>query len=233
MPFDDDLILKGEYSSALVDVDASDAVSTSLTVNTDGNVCVDLKKTGMSNPLSAVLILTEEADANAYDDEMTVTIEESEFLDRSWQTVATFPVFHCHIRKVPITATTAFVAADIGQDLTETTSNDTGKILFVSTGLLTTGANGGYVLVEMDAAGDLFDEAVGTVETSGGTGVGTKAAASTAGLELQMQPGIYVRRFQSHKRYVRGNFGTPGGNFGKCWLLLSNAYASHNSDLGG
>ncbi len=233
MPFDSSLMLKGEYNDALVDIDENDTVSTSLTRNDDGNVVLDIRKSGQARALTAVLILLQEADADAYDDEGTVLIEESDFLDRSWQEVCRFPIFHSHIRKVFITATTAFVAGDVTAQLTETGSNDTGQILYVSEGLLTTGANGGYVLVEMDAAGDLFDEAIGQTETSNGTGVGAKAKATESGLELQMQPGVHVRQFITNKRYIRGNFETVADNMGTGYLLISDAYKSMNSDLGG
>jgi len=231
MAYDANGILHGEYSGALVDCDENDAVAILEAVNTDGNRVVDLKKTGLKG-LTAVLILTEEADADSYDDEANILIEVSDKLDRHWREVARFPTLHAHIRKVWITATTAFVAADIGKDLTESTSTDTGKILYISEGLLSTGDNGGYVLIEMDAAGDVFDEAVGTVETAtSGTGVGTKAKASEAGLDIQMQPGLYTVQFKTDKRYVRCNCEDVADNLGKLWILLTNAQDMVGGDL--
>ena len=230
MAFDANGILHGEYSGALVDCDESDAVATSKTVNSDGNGVIEIDKTGIKG-LTAVLILTESADSDAYDDEANITIEASDELDRHWREVARFPTLHAHIRKVWITATTAFVAGDIGKDLTESTSTDTGKILYISDELFTVGGKG-YVLIEMDAAGDVFDEAVDTVETAtAGTGVGTKTKASEAGTELQMQPGLYTVQFKTPKKYVRCNCEDVEDNIGKIWILLTNHQDMVDSDL--
>ena len=234
MAFDASLILHGEYSDALVDCDENDTVAVSLTVNADGNGVIDVRKTGLSNPMCAVLILTEEADSDAYDDVSTITIEESEFLDRGWQTVTTFPVLYSHIAKVYITATTAFVALDqtTPRVLTETSSNDSGAILFISEELFTVDGQG-YCLVERDAAGDVFDEAVGQVLTAtSGTGVGTKTKATELGVSVQMQPGIFVRKFHTNKRYVRCNCEALEDNIGKIWIMLTNDHAAINTDLG-
>lgn len=217
MAFDNNQILKGLYSGALVDIDESDVAATSLTVNPDGNAVVEINETG-KNGLAAVLILTEEADSDSYGDKMVVTIEASDYLDRNWETVAAFPTLYTHLRVVPVKATTAFVASDIGKTLTETTSADTGEIIAFDEALKTVGGTGN-IWIAMDAAGDVFDEAVGTVETAtSGTGVGKKAAASY--VPKQMQPGVFVQRFATDKKYVRSKC-TAEDNFGKGWILLT------------
>ena len=232
MPFDDKLILKGEDSSGdLIDMDQSDAVAILLTVNDDGNRVVDLlanstrrsplqqRGAEIVKGLSAVVVYTEAPDSAAYDDEAVITIEESDQLDRHWQTVVTFPTIHNFVRKIYISATTAFVATDVTRELSEATSNDTGQIIYISPGLMTTGANGGYVLVEMDAVGDVYDEAVGVVETAtAGTGVGTKAKATE--VPTQMLPGTYIRRFSTTKRYLRCNANNVDDSMGKVWILI-------------
>lgn len=220
MAFDSLGILRGLYSSALVAMDENDAVATSETANSDGNAVVEINGTGAKG-LAAVLIFTEEADSNSYDDEGIITIQASDYLDKNWEEVARFPVIHCHLKQVDITATTAFVAADIGQDLTEETSTDTGKILWYDPALETIGGRG-IVIVEMDDSGDLFDAAVGKTETSGGTGVGTKNVAIMADPQ-QMLPGAYVVRFATDKKYVRCNCESVEDSLGKAWILLTDA----------
>lgn len=224
MPFDANLILHGLGSGgSLVDCDEGDTVAILTSLNEDGNQVVDLKETG-GKGLVAVLMLTEEADSESYGDDATITIEVSDALDRHWETIATFPKLYAHIRRVFISATTAFIASDVGKLLTETTSEDTGTILYISPELLTTGVNGGYVDVVMVASGDVYDEDVDTVETAtDGQGVGTKAKGTEGGLAVQMQPGVYMRRFTTSKRYVRCNCEDVDDSIGKIWILLTNA----------
>ncbi len=217
--FDANLILKGEYSSALVEVDQSDAVADSVSVaNSDGNLIVDLKKTGLKG-LACVVIFTAISGTAPYDDELVIEIQESDHLDREWQTNVTFPTVHNYVRKIWVTATTAFVAADqtTPRALTETTSTDSGQILYIGQNLFTIGGTD-YILVEMDDSGDLFDEAVGTVETAtGGTGVGTKAKDTE--IPPQFVPGTMIRRFTTDKRYVRAKC-TADDGIGTVWILL-------------
>lgn len=217
MAFDSEGILRGLYGGALIDLDESDAVATSLTANSDGNAVVEINGTGI-NGLSAVLIFTEEADADSYDDESTLYIEVSDYLDKNWEKVAVFPVFHSHLKQVYVEASTAFVAADVGSTITEETSGDTGMILWYDPALETTGGKG-KILIEMDAADDLFDAAIGKTESSGSTGVGTKLEAISAEPK-QMQPGIHVVKFTTDKKYVRFNGETVADNMGKVWCLL-------------
>lgn len=233
MPFDAELVLRGKYSSALVNLDEADVVAVTTDVNSDGNAVIDVKGTG-NKGLTAVLILTEAADSQAYDDEGTILIEASDELDRHWKEVARFPTFHSHIRKIYITVTTPFVAADVTtpRHLIETGSSDTGEILYISDELFNSGGQG-YVLVEMDDSGDTFAQVVGTVETaSGGTGIGTKTKATESGLSIQMQPGLYTVQFKTNKRYVRFNGETIEDNMGDAWCLLTNHYDEIDSDLG-
>jgi hypothetical protein len=78
----------------------------------------------------------------------------------------------------------------------------------------------GKVLIEMDAADDLFDAAVGKTITSGSTGVGTKTTALLPD-PTQMQPAVYVRNFTTDKKYVRCNCSNVEDNFGKVWIFLT------------
>lgn len=221
MAYDENLILHGVGSGgALVDMDENDTVAVATAVNADGNKVIDLKKTP-SDGLIASLILTEVADADAYDDEATITIEDSDHLDRGWATVVTFPVLHAHIRRIFVEATVAFVAGDIGGALTSQ-DGDTGQLLAYDDALATIGGQG-YVYVEMDAAGDLFDDAVGNT-CNATTGESTVVTACLAALDplIQMQPWVYNRRFSTPKRYIRCNCEALDDNLGLCWILLTN-----------
>lgn len=238
MVMDANLILHGEYStSGLIDCDQSDAVAISETVNADGNGVVDVKKTGLANPMCAVLVLTEEADSDAYDDEATITIEESDALDRNWQTVVTFPVLHSHIRRVFVTSTVAFVAADVTGALTAQ-GGDTGQLLYFDPALAGTVGNQGWLYIEMDDNADLFDDAVGQTMNGATTGESVLAAPPDggsrmeSGVSVQMQPGTYIRKFHTNKRYVRCNCESLEDNIGKIWIYLTNAHPSYNTPLG-
>lgn len=216
MPFDANLVLRGEYGGTLVDLDESDAVCTALTMNDDGNIVVDLKKTGKKG-LAAVVICTEAADSAAYTDRATLSIEESDELDRNWQTAVTFPVLINFLRTIHVTATTGFVVGDIGQLITEETSTDTGLLISFDEALKT--ASGiGELLVEMVDSGDVFGADLAKTETSSGTGRSTKRLVTT--VPDQMMPGIYVRRFTTNKRYLRFNGETVADSIGKVWVLI-------------
>ena len=221
MAYDENLILHGIGSGgALVDLDENDTVAVALAVNADGNKVLDIKKTGAKG-LIASLILTEVADADAYDDEATITIEDSDHLDRGWATVVTFPVLHAHIRRVWVTTTVAFVAGDIGAALTAQ-SGDTGQLLAYDDACGTVGGTG-YLYVEMDAAGDLFDDAIGQT-MNGTTGRSTVTIATLATLDprIQMQPHVYNRLFSTNKRYIRCNCEAVDDSLGLCWILITN-----------
>ena len=221
MPFDAQLILKGLYSGALVDTDENDAVATSLTANSDGNAVVEVKKSGAKG-LTAVVVLTEEADSASYSDETTIEIQESDNLDRNWQTVCEFPVLRSHLILLEdCVATTAFVAADVTTPrvLTATTDTATGKIVAVDQALFTIGGVGN-ILVEMQDSADLYGTPGDTLTATSGTGVATQG--SKAGKKyswIQHQPGIHAQRFTTNKRYLRSKV-TAADNIGKVWIFV-------------
>lgn len=224
MPFDANLVLKGHYSGALIDTDESDVAPTSLTVNTDGNVVVDLKKTGAKG-LAAVMILTEEADSDAYSDETTIEIQESDELDRGWVAVGKIGTLRSHLILLPkCTATTGFVAADATTPkvLTATTDTATGKIVAFDEALKTIGGVGD-ILVEMQDSADVYATVGDTLTATAGTGIATQGVAGIKTLPgTQHQPGVHICRFITSKRYVRAAV-TAADNIGKCWILLTNA----------
>ena len=223
MPFDANLILKGHYSGALVDTDESDAAPTSLTVNDDGNVVVDLKKTGAKG-LAAVIILTEEADAAAYSDETTIEIQDSDELDRGWGAVAKTGTLRSHLILLrDCIATTGFVALDATTPrvLTATGDGATGLIVAFDEALKTIDGIGD-ILVEMQDNADVYGTAADTLTATSGTGVATQGSAGIKTLPgTQHQPGVHIVRFVTSKRYVRAVV-TAADCIGKCWILLAN-----------
>jgi hypothetical protein len=222
MAFDALGILKGHYSGALVEVDESDAVATSLTANSDGNVVVDLKKSGAKG-LSAVLIWTAISSTAPYSDEGTIIIEASDELDRNWEQVAEFPTMHCYLRRLKdCIATTGFVALDATTPrvLTATTEGSTGLIVSFDEALKTIGGVGDIV-VEMQDSADVYATAGVVITATSGTGVGTQGLAGVAEVP-QMVPGIHVCRFSTNKRYVRCNCETVADGLGTAWILLTN-----------
>lgn len=228
MAFDALGVLKGEYSGALVDVDESDVAPTSLTVNDDGNSVIDLHGTG-ADGLAAVLVMTEEADSDAYSDETTVEIEASDELDRGWEGIAQFQskngdgVFRSHLILLKdCVATTGFVASDATSSLvlTATTGTDTGRIVAFDEALKTVGGIGD-ILVEAQDSGDAYGTEGDTLTATSGTGIATQGVAGVTVLPgIQHQPGIYTCRFATPKRYIRAKV-TAADNIGKCWILLT------------
>jgi len=221
MAFDSLGILRGLYSTALVEMDENDAVATSLTANSDGNAVVEIKETGVHG-LAAVMIFTAISATAPYSDEGTILIQASDQLDRNWETVASFPTIHCYLRRLKnCTATTAFVAADVTTPrvLTATTGTDTGLIYSVDQALFTVGGVGDIV-VEMQDAADLYATAGDTLTATAGTGIATQGAIGVPEIP-QMVPGIHVVRFTTDKRYVRCNCETVADGLGNAWILLT------------
>lgn len=223
MVFDANLILKGLYSAALVDTDESDASPVSLTPNSDGNAVVEIKETGAKG-LAAVVVMTEVADADAYSDETYVDIQESDELDRNWESIARSKVLRSHLILLKdCVATTGFVALDATTPrvLTATTDGATGLIVAFDEALKTIGGIGD-ILVEMQDDADVYGTAADTLTATTGTGVATQGVAGVVGvLTDQDQPGAHVIRFTTTKRYVRAVV-TAEDNVGKCWILITN-----------
>jgi len=221
MAFDANLVLKGHYSGALVDTDESDAAAVAVAANSDGNCVVELKETGAKG-LAAVVILTEEADSDAYSDETTIEIQDSDELDRGWEAVAKSGILRSHLILLKdCVATTGFVALDATTPrvLTATTGTCTGTIVAFDEALKTIGGIGD-ILVEAQDSADAYGTAGDTLTATSGTGVATQGVAGTK-VGCQHQPGVHTIRFSSAKRYVRAVV-TAADNIGKVWILLTN-----------
>lgn len=209
MPFDTLGILR----NGLVALAPAEAAAVAVTVDANGAYAVDIKQTGVRG-LAAVMFLPTEP--TTYADTLTASIEASDHLDRNWETVASFPVLTALVRKVKLIATTGFAIADITGTMLEGTTSDAGVVLAYDEALAT--ADGiGYVTYAMVDALDIFASLTETV-TAGTTGVGTEQGEVAL---VVPTVGIYVARFATDKRYVRGLYTvSAGGAFGlvACFL---------------
>jgi hypothetical protein len=194
-----------------------------------GAAVIDLKMTGAKG-LTAVLIVPSKP--TTYDDTLTPFIEESDVLGeptstwKTWQSVADFPIVYAMLREVTVTATTAFVASDVGRILTATTdsTSDGGHIVWFDPALMTIGGIG-KVIVAMSDANDDFSTASDIVTATGGTGVGTISEASKVYPHGDGISGIYVTRFVAKKRYIRANITvSTGGSYGLISCFLTDEY---------
>ena len=229
MPYDANLVLRGLYGGAYVDLDNGDATPTSLVVNADGNVCVDIGPLG-TGPTGLDVVVIFHDQATTYGDTCDIVICESDHLDAGWATVVTFPRVYAYMRELIVRATTAFDASDdIGQVLTATTGTDTGVIREISRNLMTVGGVG-KIFVEMQDENDTYATA-GDIVTSAVTGAGTLVGVgrvpnwSSGGRTM-------VRRISSPKRYLRcTNTVSATGNFGDVDILLTNTQHNPVNDL--
>jgi hypothetical protein len=224
MPFDyENMLIDGTI--VLTPSTDTPAVSTTRDAATGGAV-IDLKKTGAKGVWA---VLTVPSKPTTYDDTLTVNIEESDTVGEptstwlTWQKVASFPVVYAMLRELWVTATTAFVASDVGRVLTATTdsASDGGHIVWYDPVLETIGGYG-KVIVAMSDANDDYSTAGDTVTATSGTGVGTQGAASILSPNGDGISGVYVVGFIATKRYVRANATvSTGGSYGLVSVLLT------------
>lgn len=215
MPFDKELILLNGTIALLT---TTDIPPVELAVNgATGFAVVELKKTGVKG-MAAVMTIP--AEATAYLNTLTAMIQASNELDRNYVAVGDFPVLHTYIREMELVCTQAFVPADIGAAIDgDGAGTDSGILLSYDSAL--EDVNGvGNIVVQMDDAGDVFDQLAETLTVTGGaTGIGTKAVAAVA--PIQHTPGIYVVRFATDKRYVRCHLTVAATGFGLVQVNLS------------
>ena len=224
MPFDANLVLRGEYGGAMVDLDNADATPTSLTMNDDGNVCVDLGVHGTAAQGLDVVVIFEDT-VTTYTDTLDIQICDSDQLTDGWELAIEFPRVYCYMRELVVTATTAFLATDIGLVLTATGGGDTGIIRQISRDLLTVGGVG-KIFIEMQDAGDTYATDGDTVTATAGTGVGTLVGVGRVP-GWGLIPQTMVRRLSTPKRYIRcTNTVSAGGNYGAVHIMATNS--QHN-----
>ena len=213
MPLDADSILR----DGTIDLDNSEVTAVSETRNGDGAVVLDIRKTGIMG-IVAVMVCPDVPTAAA--DTLAASIQASDHVSADFKDVASFPTLYALVRRLRIQATTGFAAADIGDTITGTDTGDTGTLRWYDQALETVGGVGD-LLVELDAAGDAFDD-VDEVITSGGTGVGAMNGA-ISGITQALSYGVYAVRFVTQKRYVRvSNTPSAGANWGSVLVGLTN-----------
>lgn len=229
MPYDANLVLRGQYEEAYVDLDAADVTPTSLVVNDDGNICVDLGNSGSGAKGLDVVVIFHDTPVD-YTDVCNIVICESDHLDAGWAVTVTFPTVYCYMREVIATATVAFDASDdLNQVLTATTDLATGVIRHFSRKLTTIGGTG-KIWVEMQDNGDTYGTTEDTL-SSAVTGVATQVGVS----RVIQTPLILVRRFSTPKRYIRctNTVTNSSGNadFGDVDILVTDSQHSHVNNL--
>ena len=222
MVFDANLVLR----NGTVDLDNAEAVATSLTRNDDGAICLDLGTTvrprGDSEGvihMAATLVLP--SAPSTYADTLGVVIQQSDNLTFGWETLASFPTLYAFTRLFQLTITTAFVAADLNATITGGTTGDTGNLLWMHPNALTVGKKA-FMIVGMDAAGDVFDDD-DEVMSGNDTGVGTMNGIAVVEAKPSLSgPNTFSRGFSVTKRFLRGQLTASGSsNFGLAHLLLS------------
>ena len=204
----------------------TDTAPTSLTRDgTSGAVVIDLGQTvrprGDSEGvvhLTATLILP--SAPTTYADTLTSKIQQSDNITFGWEDLAAFPTLYALTRLIEITVTTAFVAADLDAAISDSPIGDSGILRWMHPNALTVGKIASLI-VAMDAAGDLFDDADATINGND-TGVGTMTKAAIVEVNPRLSgPGTWVRGFAVTKRYLRANVTASGGsNYGAVELLL-------------
>ena len=227
MPYDANLVLRGPYSGAYVDLVNGDTAPTTIAVNASGNGVVDLGDLGTDNRgMDCVVILHDTP--TTYKDTCDIVICESDHILDGWATLLTFPRLYCYMREVIVVATTAFVGTDIGVVFTATgTGSDTGILRQFSRKLLTVGGVG-KCWVEMQDAGDTYANLGDTVSCTAGTGIGT---VQTIGRVIKT-PQTLVRRFSTPKRYIRcTNTVSTTGNFGDVDILVTDSQHNYVNNL--
>lgn len=226
MAYDADLVLRGKYSGAYVDLVNGDSAPTTIAVNSAGNSVIDLGPIGTGAlGLDCIVILHDTP--TTYQDTLDIVIQDSDHLTDGWQAMMTFPRIYCYMREVIVTATTAFLATDIELVFTATTNGAVGVLREFSRNLLVTGGVG-KCWVEMQSAADTYATSGDIVSCTLGTGRGTVAVVGRA----IMVPLVLVRRFSTWKRYIRcSNTAHAGSNFGDVDILVTGSQHSHVNNL--
>ncbi len=227
MAYDANLVLRGHYSGAYVDLDESDNAPTSVTVNNDGNGVIDLGVHGTGNRGMDCIVVTHDV-FTTYQDTLDIVIQDSDHLGDGRQDLISFPRLAAYMREVIVKMDdTAAVATDIGLVATLTSGGDTGILREFSRKLLTLNGQG-KCFIEMQDSGDTYDSAADIITFTSGTGIGITVGTSRVIGDAQ----TLVRRFSTPKRYLRcSNTVSSGGNFGDVDILVTGSQHSHKNTL--
>ena len=225
MAYDADLVLRGQYDSAYVDLVTGDTAASTETVEATGNVVVDLGVGGAdARGLDCIVIFHDVL--TTYQQTCDIVIQDSDHVAAGFADLLSFPRVYCYMREVIVRATTAFTTACLGVDLTEAGLSYDGHVRAFSRELLAIGGIG-KIWVEMQDADDTYVTS-GDILTSDGTGVGTQIGAGRV-----IQTGLtIVRRFSTPKRYIRcSNTVSATGDYGDVDILVTGSQHSHKDNL--
>lgn len=230
MPYDANLVLRGLYGGAYVDLDDADVAPTTIAVNDDGNAVIDLGPHGTGAKGLDVIVIFHDSSID-YLDTLDIQVCDSDHIAGGWELNLEFPRIYPYTREIIATATTAFTAAaDFGVDLTNALTGMDGHIIAFSRELLTVGGTG-KIWVAMQDAGDTYNLAGDTLTSDGG-GVCTQGAASRL---IQQSGFTMVRRLSTPRRYIRptcvATQNSADANFGDVDILVTGSQHNHVNNL--
>ena len=227
MAYDADLVLRGHYDGAYVDLVTGDTAPTTETVEASGNVVVDIGAGGAdARGLDCIVIFHDVL--TTYQQTCDIVIQDSDHVAAGFEDLLSFPRVYCYMREVIVRATTAFTAATVigAVDLVDGGLTYAGHVRAFSRELLAIGGIG-KIWVEMQSSADTYATSGDTL-TSAGTGVGTQI-----GVGRVIQTGLtIVRRFSTPKRYIRcSNTISATGEYGDVDILVTGSQHSHKDNL--
>ena len=222
MVFDANLVMR----DGTVDLVTGEAAPTSLSFVL-GARCLDLGGTtrprgeteGVMNMVATLVLPI--APTTLYEDTLIVQICESDNLTFGYNTLATFGYYYSFTRMLPVTVTTPFVAADLGDTLDGDDTRDTGVIVWMHPDLGTTGAQT-FIIVQMNDATDVFDD-VDEQLSGAGTGVADMRAVAFVEAKPRISgPNTFFRTISPTKKYLQATLTVAGAsNWGGVQLMLS------------
>jgi len=227
MPFDANLVLRGLYGGAYVDLQDADTAPTTIAVNAYGNAVVDLGPHGTGAKGIDIVVIFHDTFTD-YQDTLDCEVCTSDHIAGGWELALEFPRVYPYTREIIATATTAFSAGDdFGVGLVATAAGDAGHIIAFSRELLTIGGTG-KIWVAMQDNADLYATAGDTL-TSAGIGVATQGAAAR---QIQVGGFTMVRRLATPRRYIRPTFVVSAdANFGDVDMLATGSQHNHVNNL--
>lgn len=222
MVFDANLVMR----DGTVDLVTGEGAPTSLSFVL-GARCLDLGGTtrprgqaeGVMNMVAVLILPT--APTVTYNDYMVVEICESDNLTFGYNTLAYFGPLWTFTRMLPVTVTTAFIAGDIDDLVTDAPIGDTGYLRWMHPDLFTVGAHT-HMIVSMAAAGDDFDDVDATLSIAGTGRATMRGAGFVESRPYLSGPNTFFRTVSPTKKYLQATLTVIGAsNWGKVQLMLS------------
>lgn len=234
MPYDANLVLRGQYGGVYVDLEDGDTSATTLagTTAVNGNHVVDLGPHGTGAKGLDIVIIFHDT-FGTYQDYLDCQICTSDHIAGGWELALEFPRLYPFTRELIIRTTDAFTAADdidaYAEDLIATAAADAGHIIAFSRELLVVGGVG-KIWVAMQDLNDLYATPGDTLTTTQGH-VATQIGASR---QIQTNGFTMVRRLSTPRRYIRFTgvaTQVDNANFGDVDVLATNSQHNHVNNL--